>query len=315
MGAHHLRILSGLKGVELCGVLDSDPGRANAAALAHGCQAFDSLPAFAGAVDAAAVATPPGTHAELAGALLERGIHCLVEKPLATTAEDCRALIEAGAAAGVVLLVGHVERFNPVVRQLGEIVAGSAIHAIDVRRMSALSSRVTDVDVVADLMIHDIDVVLSLVGADVTEVSAHGVRTLDANGQDYVTATLLFETGTLATLTASRITHNKIRELSVTADVGFLTADYATQELLIHRQGGTSTIAGERDDPTYVLDLAVERVLVRAEEPLAAEIRHFVDAVNGRADPLVSGEAALRALELAWTIQELVSSKTGSRRG
>jgi predicted dehydrogenase len=314
MGSHHLRILRDLKGVELVGLFDADPARARDAADTYGCRFFDSVAAMADEVDAACVATPSVRHADVAGELLERGVHCLVEKPLATNEADCLALIDAAARGNLVLLVGHVERFNPVVQQLGRILAGSTIHAVDVRRMSALSARVADVDVVADLMIHDIDVVLGLVGAEVTGVAAQGVRTAASDGQDYVTAALTFETGAVATLTASRITHNKVRKLDVTADVGFVTADYGTQELLIHRQGGTSMLdSNEGADATFVLDLAVERVLVRAEEPLAVEIRHFVDAARGRSDPRVSGRDALRALQLAWRIQALVAESAPHR--
>ena len=183
------------------------------------------------------------------------------------------------------------------------------VHAIDVRRMSALSARITDVDVVADLMIHDIDVVLSLMGTDVTGVSAHAVRSPGGSGHDYVTATLVFESGSMASLTASRITHNKIRELNVTADIGYITASYLTQELLIHSQARTSGRGGGRSGPSYVLDLAIERVLIRPGEPLDLEIRHFVDAVANGIAPLVSGQDALNAMRFVWKIQRLLASQ------
>jgi predicted dehydrogenase len=198
-----------------------------------------------------------------------------------------------------------VERFNPVVRQLGEILQGSAVHAVDVRRMSALSARITDVDVVEDLMIHDIDVVLSLLGTDVTDVFAQGVRSAGGAGHDYVTATLLFAAGSMATLTASRITHNKIRELNVTAELGYITASYLTQELLIHSQSRTSSPTG--GGSSYVLDLSIERVLIRPEEPLDVEIRHFIDAVENATAPRVSGQDALDAMGFVWEIQRLLA--------
>ena len=308
MGSHHLRIYSGLKGVELVGVVDDHAPAAAQAAERYGCRVFASPDELAQEVDAASVAVPSSLHADVAGRLLEAGVHCLVEKPLAVTEAECEALIDAAAARGLVLLVGHVERFNPVVRQLGEILKDDVVHAIDVRRMSALSARINDVDVVADLMVHDIDVVLSLMGTDVTGVFAQEVTSVGSGGRDYVAATLTFEGGGIATLTASRITHNKIRELNVTADLGFITASYITQELLIHSQSRT---APTRDgaEPSYVLDLAIERVLIRPEEPLDVEIRHFVDAVANGTPPLVSGQDALDAMRYVWEIQRLLAEQ------
>jgi predicted dehydrogenase len=314
MGSHHLRIYSGLKGVELVGVVDPDPARAERATTLYGCRAFQSLANVAECIDAASVAVPSSLHAEVAGFLLERGIHCLVEKPLATTEIDCLALIAKAQERNLVLLVGHVERFNPMVEQLGRVLSSAQIHAFDVSRMSAWSSRIGDVDVVIDLMVHDIDVVLALAHGEVREVFAHGVRTAGESDADYVSATLSFEDGSIASLTASRITQNKIRELRVTSDMGFISADYLSQELLIYRQAEMSAI----DDPTsegdYVLDLSMERVLVRTAEPLVAEIQHFVAAVQNGTAPLVSGNDALRAMRIAWQIQGLASAPVGNTR-
>lgn len=308
MGGNHLRIYAGLKGVELVGVVDADAARARSAAARYGCRAFGSAQEMAGELDAATIAVPSSRHAEVAGPLLEKGVHCLVEKPLATTEADCETLIAAADTSGAVLLVGHVERFNPVVRQLGQILAGNVVHAVDVRRMSALSARITDVDVVADLMIHDVDVVLSLLGNDVTGVFARGVGSSGGAGPDYVTATLMFAGGSMATLTASRITHNKIRELNVTADIGYVTADYLNQELLIHSQARTKGSTSEGGG-SYVLDLSIERVLIRPEEPLDVEIRHFVGAVRNATPPLVSGRDALDAMRFVWEIQRLLTGQ------
>jgi virulence factor len=308
MGSHHLRIYSGLKGVELVGVVDEQAARARDAAQRYGCRVFASALQMAAEIDAASVAVPSSLHADVAGGLLEQGVHCLVEKPLAVTEAECEALIEAARSRDLVLLVGHVERFNPVVRQLGEILRGNVVHAIDVKRMSALSSRISDVDVVADLMVHDIDVVLSLLGTSVSGLSAQAVRKPGSTSHDYVAATLLFDSGSMATLTASRITHNKIREISVTAELGFITASYITQELLIHSQARTSGLGADGSGRGYVLDLAIERVLVRPEEPLDLELRHFVDAVAHGTPPLVSGRDALNAMRFVWEIQQLLGS-------
>ena len=307
MGRNHLRVYSALKGVEVVAVVDPDAERAERAAAQYGCRALASVEGLVGLVEAASVAVPSSSHADVGAFLLDHGVHCLIEKPLATTRDECRLLIDTAARRGVVLLVGHVERFNPVVQQLAEILEGATVHAVDARRMSAVSKRIVDVDVVADLMVHDLDIVLSLTKSPVTEVFAQGVRTNGASGEDYVTAALSFADGAMASLTASRITQNKIRELHVTADLGFVTANYTTQELLVYRQGQFSRLTTPGGQAPYALDLAIERVFVRAGEPLVRELQHFVGAVVEGEPVRVPGEDALEALELVWRVQDLVS--------
>ncbi len=307
MGSHHARILSEMKGIELVAVVDPDVERARRAASMYGSKACQSLEEVVGHIDAATIAAPSMLHAEIASFLLDEGIHCLVEKPLAPTREECETLIGKAREHGRVLLVGHVERFNPVTRQLAAIVKDRLIYAADFRRLS-VSVRSTEVNVVTDLMIHDLDILLWLMGQEVTSVAAQGVSTNGTSGQDLVSAMLGFAQGGIATLTASRITDTKMREIQLTTDFGFITANFSTQELLVHRRGRVSALGSAPDPSNYVLDLATERVLIRAEEPLRVELRHFVEAVRGEATPLVSGEDALRALNLVWEIQSQISA-------
>ncbi len=310
MGEHHARILSSLRGVELTAVVDPDPIRRDQIAERYHCEPMAAVEALIGTVDAATVAVPTNQHANVGALLLNSGIHCLIEKPLATNEEDCQRLIHAARRNGCKLHVGHVERFNPAVEQLGHILRNDhAIHAIDARRMSTVSQRVSDVDVVMDLMVHDIDIALALMKRPVVEVAARAVRTGETSGNDYVTALLTFEHGGLASLTASRITQNKIREIQVTSDLGTLTANYITQELLISREGRMSAPSEEsKGDSSYVLDLSIERVLVRSREPLVSELRHFCDSAMNGVPPTVPGEQALEALRLVWMIQEKIVS-------
>ena len=310
MGQHHLRVYSSLKGVELVGVIDADPVRAQAMAERHGCEVYPDIEALSGQVDAVSICTPSVTHAEVGLSLLQAGIHCLIEKPLATTEAECQSLIAAAEDAGVVLLVGHIERFNPAVRQLHDILAdGHRIHAIDVRRLSAVSGRITDVDVVMDLMVHDLDVVLSLMQEPVVSVTARGVMTSDNAGRDYVSSMIRFDSGALATITASRITQNKVRELSVTTDLGLITIDYMNQDLFIYQQKGNTPLeSGQSGFGNYMLDIAMERAQIRHAEPLLMELQHFVDTIRTGCEPLVSGRQALEALRLVWRIQESVSN-------
>ncbi len=311
MGRNHVRILSMLKEVELVGIVEPDAAAASAVAAQYGCKIFASLDALKGEIDAACVAAPSSLHAEIGTELLRAGIHCLIEKPLATDAAGCRALIDAAKDGGAHLLVGHVEQFNPAVRRLSDIFAGKYnIHAIDARRLGWAGKRITDADVIADLMVHDLDIVLALVRSPVKSISAQGISVLDTSGADHAVATLGFENGTLATLTASRITQNRVRELTVASDIGHIHLDYGRQELAIYRGPDLAPPSLIRAEPGgSVTDYAMERVLVRSTEPLMSEIRHFVDVVNGVEAPLVTGEDALAALQLIWQISTTIGGQ------
>lgn len=311
MGMNHARVLSDLKGVQLVAVVDADRQRAEDVASRFGCLAFTDPAELDGKVDAATIAVSSTWHAAVATTLMDAGIHVMVEKPLATNEADALAIIAAAERNGVALLVGHIERFNPAVRQLKEIVDDPrAVLAIDARRMSAVSGRITDVDVVADLMVHDLDIVLDLVDAKVVDVVARAVMRGERPGEDFVSAMLAFENGTLASLTSSRITQNRIRELHLTTEDRFFVVDYGNQELRIYRQGRIGDIGGDPTDSSrYVLDVGTERVVVRRIEPLAVELAHFVDVVRGDARPLVTGEEALAALSMVWQIQEQIAKE------
>ncbi len=305
MGANHARVLASMKGAELVAVVDADHDRAQAVADVYGCVActdVDQLPP----VDAATVAVPSSLHAIVGVPLLRQGIHCLIEKPLATTVDDCHALMDAATEGSAELLVGHIERFNPAVQQLAEIVDSDEIVAVAARRMSAVSGRISDVDVVLDLMVHDLDIVLALTGKSVTDIVARGIN--GPHGADHAIALLSLENGAQGTLTASRITQNQIRHLEVTTKEHFYVINYPSQELLIYRQG---RIASSGDvDQKYRLDVNTEKVFVRRIEPLAEELRHFLDVCRGNAEPKVSGAAALEALQSVWQIQTILSAAT-----
>jgi predicted dehydrogenase len=309
MGANHLRVYSQLRSVDLVGVVESDPAKRNAASELYECRPFADLDDLIGKVDAVSIASPSSSHAEIGALLLERGIACLIEKPLATTRAECQRLIEAADSSGACLMVGHIEQFNPAVRQLAALLGEAPeIYALDARRMSATSSRIADVDVVLDLMVHDLDIVLSLVGRKVRHVSASGISVEGGGSLDYVTAVLTFDGGTIASLTSSRITQNKVRELTISARTGHIMLHYGTQELTIHRQRLGPDALVQSPLGNYLLDLSTERVLIRPAEPLSLEIQHFVECVRTGAKPKVDGRQALAALELVWTIRELATA-------
>lgn len=300
MGANHARVYANLKDVELVGVVDTDPDKAAAAVARHGGRVFDDVTSLQGLVDAVSITVPSSLHVHVGLEALAAGLHCLIEKPLASSSSGARQLTEAAADAGRILAVGHIERFNPAVEQVAQILAGGeAALAFSTRRMSAVSSRITDVDVVSDLMIHDLDIIMFLAATDVTDVAARGVHSA-GGALDYVTALISFGSGAMATLSASRITQNKIRTLDVTTPDRLFSVDYSAQELEIFRQGRVGAIGDSTFiDGQYLLDVGTERVFVRRTEPLVAELAHFVACVRDGEVPRVTGETASRVIELA----------------
>ena len=307
MGKNHLKTYKSLQGVELIGVYDIFPEAAKAAAEMFGIKAFSSMEEVAANVDAVSVVTTSVTHADVGEFFLNHGIHCLIEKPLATTEEGCRRLIDAAKNNNVTLLVGHIERFNPAVEQMGKILSDtSKIRSLTAQRMSAASGRITDVDVAMDLMIHDVEVIQSLVKSPVTNIQACSVKTPDKpEGKDYITAILEFESGATANLTASRITQARVRTLTVTTDTNYIDMDFINQSINVHSQGRMPYVNQESipDWMNYGLKGSVEQLFIPTNQPLSAELNHFMDCVRGNAMPRISGENALNALRVIWEIQ------------
>ncbi len=308
MGKNHLKTYKTLQGVELVGVYDIFPEAAKAAAEMFGIKAFSSMEEVAKEVDAVSVVTTSITHADVGEFFLNKGIHCLMEKPLATTEEGCLRLINAAKNNNVTLLVGHIEQFNPAVEQMHKILNNaSMIRSLTAQRMSAASGRITDVDVAMDLMIHDVEVVLSLVKSNVSKIHAAAVRTPDhASGKDYITAVLEFENGVTANLTASRITQARVRTLTVTTDTNYIDMDFINQSINVHSQGRMPYVNQEEipEWMNYGLKGSVEQLFIPTNQPLQAELSHFISCINGKATPRISGENALAALKVLWEIQE-----------
>ncbi len=303
MGKNHLKMYKTLQGVELVGVYDVFADSAKAAANMFGIKAFSSLEEAAAQVDAVSVVTTSVAHASVGEFFLNKGVHCLIEKPLATTEEECQRLISAAKKNNVVLLVGHVERYNPAVEQMAKILSDtSKIRSLTSQRMSAASGRITDVDVAMDLMIHDVEVIQSLVKSPVVKVQASSVN----GGKDYISALLTFASGATANLTASRITQARVRTLTVTTDTNYIDMDFINQSINVHSQGRMPYVNQEEipEWMNYGLKGSVEQLFIPTNQPLQAELAHFIDCVNGKAQPRVTGEDALSALRVVWQIQD-----------
>jgi predicted dehydrogenase len=308
MGWHHARVLSLIKDAELVGVADPDPTRGRLATEQFGCSWFADYAQLLQQVDAVCIAVPTLLHHRVGLACLQAGRHVLIEKPIAASQEEAEALIRAADQAGVLLQVGHIERFNPAFRELLKVVAGEQVVVLEARRHSPNPDRANDVSVVLDLMIHDIDLVLELAGAPVVRLAAAGGRS--AEGPiDYVNATLAFANGVVASLTASKMAHRKIRSLSAHCRSALVETDFLNRSLQIHRRTQLS-FSADHGELLYRNDGFIEEVSTSPVDPLVAELEHFLQCVRGLEQPAVDGPQASRALLLADLIEQCVEQPT-----
>ena len=304
MGQHHTRVLSLLKDVELVGVSDVSVERGIETAAKYSCRFFENYQDMLPHVDAVCVAVPTRYHYSVGMACLKAGVHALLEKPIAANIREAELLVNAAAEQKCLLQVGHIERFNPAFQELEKVLRTEEILALEAHRMSPHADRANDVSVVLDLMIHDIDLMLELAQSNVIQMTASGSRGGQSGNLDYVTATLSFANGIVATLTASKVTHRKIRRIAAHCKRSFTEADFLDNEILIHRQlqGNYPQAYGK---VLYRQDGLIERVHTRNTEPLHAELEHFVSCVRGGDSPSVGGEQALKALRLATSIEKM----------
>jgi predicted dehydrogenase len=297
LGRHHARILCSLPGVELVAVVDTNAARAAEIAARVGTQALTEARLLRGRVDAVTIAVPTEQHHDVAMPLLTEGVPALVEKPMARTLAEADAMIVAAAGSGATLAVGHTERFNPAVQAAAGLLVDPRF--IEVHRLGTFPERSLDIDVVFDLMIHDLDVVLSLVPGEVESIEAVGVPVLTGR-VDIANARLGFSNGCIANLTASRISRDRVRKIRFFQPAAYLSIDYAAQKLemwrLLQTTGAMPSIQGGE-------------VPVVEEEPLKREIEDFVTAVAGRRAPLVTGHQGRRALALAQRITERMTTE------
>ncbi len=286
-GRNHLRVIAASSRAELAAVYDPDIDRARAAAAEFGCHACASLDELAARCNAAVVASPTTTHADVACRLLEAGLDVLVEKPMAATEEEARRMIDTALRHGRLLQVGHLERFNPAVESAFRLLRLPLF--FEVHRLSVFSPRSLDVDVVADLMIHDLDLVLAMTGEQPSEVRAAGIAVLSPK-PDIANVRLEFPGGCIANLTASRVSTERVRKLRFFQPRQYVSVDYSKQECLSIR------VTEDRQ-------VRFEPQPVEKSEPLARQLESF----ETRQPPVVDGEAGARALSLALRIAERIA--------
>jgi predicted dehydrogenase len=321
LGKEHARIYAQLASdglVEFVGVYDLAPETAARIAGKHQVQAFATVAEAADACDAASIATPTNTHYDVARLFLQRGKHVLLEKPMTDRAAQAAELVQWARERQCVLQVGHVERFNPVLNYLESVATEPRF--IETHRLSPYPARSTDIGVVLDLMIHDLDVVLAFVKAPVSAVDAVGIPVLSGS-EDIANARLRFANGCVANLTASRVSPERMRKIRVFSGgsiPSYISLDYRAQEGFIYRIARSDEVESSllkkllaAKDTTIVSEFAGKRIVrepvpIAKDEPLKLELQHFIQCVRAQQTPRVSGESARRSLELAFQITQQI---------
>lgn len=291
IGQNHARVLSEIPQAQLTAILDADTERASEIAQRYGAQVAPDMEAFLDMVDAATVATPTVSHADIGKRLIDAGKHLLIEKPITTSVEDARLLVDRAHERGCILQVGHIERFNPVMARLEAQLTSPRF--IEVHRLSPFPQRSMDIGVVLDVMIHDLEILLHLVKAPLKKVEAVGVPVL-THREDIANARLVFTNGCVANVTASRVSPEKLRKIRVFQEDCYLSLDYQAQEGKLYRKQG--------------LEITAEPVQVEKDEPLKLELASFVDCALRGAAPKVSGQQGAEALDIALEITRLIEA-------
>lgn len=288
LGRHHARIYSKMPGVKLVGVVDILKDRADEIARACSTKPFYDYRELINKVDAVSIVVPTLLHHKVAIDFISNNIDILLEKPITTTIAEAEELIREAEGRNLILQVGHLERFNAAMMALAKIINGPRF--IESHRLGPFADRGIDVDVILDLMIHDIDILLNLVNSEVSEIRAVGVPVLSPD-IDIANARIEFKSGCVANVTASRISREKMRKIRIFQDDAYISLDYQGQELVVYKRVNGS--ASEK------AKIAMDRIEVEKGEPLQAELAAFIDSVKTRKRPLVSGHEGKEALEVA----------------
>jgi predicted dehydrogenase len=294
LGRHHARLYASMPGVKLVGVADHDLERARKIAAEYGCEAYGSASDLVGKIEAGSIATPTVAHRVAAEILLAGGADVLIEKPIASSPADADAILEAAARSGRLVMVGHTERFNPAMAALSRAV--DAPRFVEIHRLAVFTARSTDVDVVLDLMIHDLDLLLWFDGTEPLSVDAVGVAAL-TDKIDIANARIRFASGCVANVTASRISAEPLRRIRIFQSRTYLGCDTGEQKVERFR-----LVIGADQKP----GIQHELLPVEAGEPLGNELQAFVRSVRTRTPPPVDGAAGRRALELAFRVTEAI---------
>ncbi len=288
LGQHHARIYSNMPGVKLVGVADINKERADEIAKTYSTTPFYDYRDLIGKVDAVSIVVPTVLHHKVAMDFIANDTDILLEKPITTTIDEAEDLIREAEGHSLILQIGHLERFNAAMMALARIIKGPRF--IESHRLGPFIDRGTDVSVILDLMIHDIDILLSLVNSEVEDIRAVGVPVLSSD-IDIANARIEFKSGCVANVTASRISKEKMRKIRIFQEDAYISLDYQAQELFVYRKAGGDGLEKPK--------IAMEKIEVEKGEPLQAELTTFIDSVRSRTRPLVSGHEGKEALKVA----------------
>lgn len=303
MGRSHCRVLSLLRHANLIGIHDLDVAAGGRLAADYGIRFFPDVDALLDSTDAVCVAVPTPAHFELSMRCLERGLHVFVEKPITETVQQAELLTQAAESSRLVVQVGHIERFNPAYTELKHVLEEISPVAVSFQRLSPYGGSNVDVDVILDLMIHDLDLVMDLVGEEPTSFWVSGLTAFSGT-VDHAVANLRLPTGPLLTVTASRLTEQKVRQIEVTALDAYVLVDLLNKSVAVHRSTVGEYVSNNGQGVRYRQEGVVERIHVPIAEPLFLELQHFVESIHCGMPPLVQARDGLQALRLATTIRD-----------
>ena len=305
MGQYHVKVATSIPAYEIVGIHDQNKSRAQKIAEHFDIPLIEDIKEIFRISDALVISVPTKKHYQVAKMALQNDCHILVEKPITETISQAEELVELSYQRDKVLQVGHVERFNGAVKELTKVVDNPVL--VEARRLSPYNTRVRDIGVVLDLMIHDIDIVLNLVKDEIIEIEARGVSTLsiDTGFEDIAIATLVFQSGCLAMIIANRASQTKIRHLNITQPNGYISLDFSKQDIDIYRKS-TIDYRIAREELKYQQEFLVEKIEVHRDNPLKQEHEHFIACVQGDEKPLVTGEDDIRTLRIAKEIIESI---------
>lgn len=295
MGQFHLNVINQINSINLSGIYDSDEKHLNEISSKYNLNSFKSLEEAIDKCDAVIIASPTKFHFDIAKKSIQKGKHVLVEKPMTENFIQAEELETMVKEKNIIFQVGHVERFNGAVQELHHIIENP--YLIEARRLAPFTPRITDVGVVFDIMIHDLDIVTSLVKKPLIRFSASGKR-IKTNNEDIASALLEFEGNTIATISASRVTQEKIRTLSISSEEAHFILDYATQDITIHRQAASQSKIKTSIGINYTQESIIERVFIHRDNPLKLEDEHFANCILGKDKKLVSIEDDVRTIKL-----------------
>lgn len=300
LGYHHARNYAALAGAELVGIVDTSEAHREKAANDFTVPGYSDVHGLIDAgVDAVSVVTPTVHHGEVVNTLLQAGVHVLVEKPIAPTIHEAETMVALARTHKRILQVGHIERFNGAVLAFSQAI--KAPRFIECHRLSPFPGRGTDVSVVLDLMIHDLDIILAMESSAVISLDAVGVAVFSTS-EDIANVRIRFASGCVANLTCSRVSLDRMRKIRIFEENAYLSTDYSAQEVMVYRKKPGPIPAGENP----MEHIAIDALPVEKDEPLKLELRSFVDCVRSGTPPVVSGEDGVRALRLAHDIMDFI---------